>query len=178
VRMGTHSKAAHQAYSVAPSISRADPGTGAAADGTADTPGEWISDAQTGDGLGAALASAASGLPPDQPKALHDLLTGDWKPGGTAGAGQPEDPGAPEVPGPAVASPATGEPEPAAEAPGQPEPVPADDSPDSGGPWADALISVPDAPPEGVAAGVPVLVGGEDLADSAATLIAYASPRR
>jgi hypothetical protein len=44
----------------------------------------------------------------------------------------------------------------------------------------DAAMPIPETPPEGVAAGVPVLVGGGDLQDSAATLISYtddAGPR-
>ncbi|MEU0489980.1 hypothetical protein ABZ249_12185 [Nocardiopsis sp. NPDC006139] len=39
----------------------------------------------------------------------------------------------------------------------------------------DAALPIPETPPEGVAAGVPVLVGGADLQDSAATLISYSS---
>lgn len=41
--------------------------------------------------------------------------------------------------------------------------------------WPDALIAVPEAPPEGLATGTPVLIGGEDLKDSTATLMAYVS---
>lgn len=44
------------------------------------------------------------------------------------------------------------------------------------GPVADALTPVPEAPPEGAAAGIPVLAGGEDLIDSTLTLMSYASP--
>ncbi|GAA1095399.1 hypothetical protein [Nocardiopsis metallicus] len=40
---------------------------------------------------------------------------------------------------------------------------------------SEAALPVPETPPEGVAAGVPVLVGGADLQDSAATLISYHS---
>lgn len=43
-------------------------------------------------------------------------------------------------------------------------------------PGGGPLIPVPDTPPEGVAAGTPVLIGGEDLIDSAATLISYTGP--
>ncbi|MEV6818440.1 hypothetical protein AB0M72_06765 [Nocardiopsis dassonvillei] len=39
----------------------------------------------------------------------------------------------------------------------------------------DAALPIPATPPEGVPAGVPVLVGGADLQDSAATLISYSS---
>ncbi|GAA1439030.1 hypothetical protein [Nocardiopsis tropica] len=39
----------------------------------------------------------------------------------------------------------------------------------------DAAMPIPETPPEGTAAGVPVLVGGADLQDSAATLISYHS---
>jgi hypothetical protein len=39
----------------------------------------------------------------------------------------------------------------------------------------DALTPIPQAPPEGSGVGVPVLVGGEDLQDSAATLVSYPS---
>lgn len=39
----------------------------------------------------------------------------------------------------------------------------------------EAVLAIPEAPPEGTAAGVPVLVGGADLQDSAATLISYSS---
>ncbi|WP_019608910.1 hypothetical protein [Nocardiopsis sp. CNS-639] len=38
---------------------------------------------------------------------------------------------------------------------------------------ADAALPIPETPPEGEPAGVPVLVGGADLQDSAATLISY-----
>jgi hypothetical protein len=40
----------------------------------------------------------------------------------------------------------------------------------------EALTPIPHAPPEGLAVGVPVLVGGADLVDSTATLISYVSP--
>ncbi|MBO2448675.1 hypothetical protein J4573_16355 [Actinomadura barringtoniae] len=40
----------------------------------------------------------------------------------------------------------------------------------------EALTPIPETPPEGLGVGVPVLVGGADLADSTATLISYASP--
>ncbi|WP_159942532.1 hypothetical protein [Nocardiopsis sp. FR6] len=62
----------------------------------------------------------------------------------------------------------------------QPEHVPPDvpetslDVPSAAAP--DAALPIPATPPEGVAAGVPVLVGGADLQDSAATLISYSSP--
>ncbi|MEY9211525.1 hypothetical protein NI17_009980 [Thermobifida halotolerans] len=43
-------------------------------------------------------------------------------------------------------------------------------------PRGDVVTPIPQTPPEGRAAGVPVLVGGTDLADATATLISYTSP--
>ena len=41
---------------------------------------------------------------------------------------------------------------------------------------AGALTPVPDTLPEGSAAGIPVLAGGEDLLDSTVTLLSYSAP--
>ncbi len=46
----------------------------------------------------------------------------------------------------------------------------------SGADAGDALTPVPDALPEGSAAGIPVLAGGEDLLDSTVTLMSYSAP--
>ena len=43
--------------------------------------------------------------------------------------------------------------------------------------WAEAVLEVPQTPPEGLATGVGVLIGGEDLVDSTATLVSYASKK-
>ncbi|MFV2198860.1 hypothetical protein [Nocardiopsis sp. LOL_012] len=59
-----------------------------------------------------------------------------------------------------------------------PEPEPEDvpqTSPDVS-PAPETALPIPDTPPEGAAAGVPVLVGGADLQDSAATLVSYSDP--
>ncbi|WP_046469461.1 hypothetical protein [Allosalinactinospora lopnorensis] len=43
-------------------------------------------------------------------------------------------------------------------------------------PPPDVVTPIPQTPPEGAAAGVPVLVGGADLVDSTATLVSYTDP--
>lgn len=43
-------------------------------------------------------------------------------------------------------------------------------------PPPDVVTPIPQTPPEGAAAGVPVLIGGADLADATATLVSYTSP--
>lgn len=60
------------------------------------------------------------------------------------------------------------------ESPGSTEPPPPPQELSRG--HSEALTPIPDTPPEGLGVGVPVLVGGADLADSTATLISYASP--
>lgn len=42
--------------------------------------------------------------------------------------------------------------------------------------WDDALTPVPETVPEGLITGVPLLVGGADLVDATATLVAYGGP--
>jgi hypothetical protein len=111
------------------------------------TPEGWISDAESGDSAGAVLEKALSGVAPGQPKTVKELLLGDWTPEEQAAGSEVGD-----------------------DLPAQPDPAGSDD--DAG---LDALTPVPDAPPEGAAAGIPVLAGGEDLADSTVTLMSYSS---
>lgn len=64
--------------------------------------------------------------------------------------------------------------------PGQQEAGPAQQDAGNVGtaPWSDVALAVPDAPEPGKAVGQPVLVGGADLVDSTATLLAYVSPEQ
>jgi hypothetical protein len=157
--VGTNSKTTHQSYTVTPSLKTTLAG---AAD-----------DLDTAD-VGAAVPEP---LPADMAQQLMEELFG---PDGSPQQSAPVELGAEALP-PGDAPEA--EPAPAevlkdapgtTEAPGEVTETAQETEPDRDR-WPDALLEVPQAPPEGLATGVPVLIGGEDLTDSTATLMAYAS---
>src|SRR5690242_9251862 len=79
--MGTNSKTTHQPYSISPSIAT-DDAAPAAPELAADSQ-PWISEAETGDAMGAVLEQAVAKLPA-QPQTLHDLLFGGGLSGNAA----------------------------------------------------------------------------------------------
>jgi hypothetical protein len=145
--VGTYTKTAHKAATITPG--RPSPSLGSG------TPEGWPPASAFGGAAATVLKNAAAGLVPGQPEPLEELLLADWPP-------------------------VTGETAEPSPQPESPAPTAGEEADLTGlafaaGAEADALTPVPDAPPEGAAAGVPVLAGGEDLADSTVTLMSYSA---
>ncbi|GAA4981270.1 hypothetical protein GCM10025734_01550 [Kitasatospora paranensis] len=179
--MGTNSKSTHQSYTVAPSTAATLDPPAPAAVAEQPSPAEaaqLIADlfnAPFEGGTGAAAAQPMAGVempaepvpPPasadagkarttDEPPAPGE---GEWDPVEQSPAAEPD--GLEEAEGPA----ATGDGMPAPREPKEEEEDPAEQP----------LTPVPEAPVKGLAIGEPVLVGGADFLNSAATLVSYDS---
>ncbi|GAB1646816.1 hypothetical protein [Krasilnikovia sp. MM14-A1259] len=165
--MGTGGKSSHQSYAVAP--------TAAPAPDTSTMTATATTDATTDATTTTATAAAAGPLPPQVSDFLDELMGAiDTVMGHepvtepavatetAAAADAPADVAIEPPPEPPASAEAT-----PPEAVEDPEPTPARDAP---------LLPVPDEVPVGLATGVPALVGGADLVDSAATVIAYDGP--
>ena len=174
--MGTNSKTSHQTYAVTPSLASPSPLSPVAEEEPAEPVGEAAEmlDAQTAQdpleqGLaqphstGTSVATTAEETDPEPDDASSVPAGQDHTEDPVAGLAED---GADEV----------AETQQQGLADSAPDDAIDPDPPGDGDRWADALVPVPEAPPEGLATGVPVLIGGEDLADSTATLMAYASP--
>jgi hypothetical protein len=179
--MGTNSKSTHQSYTVAPSTAATlDPPAPTA---VAEQPGPAEAAQLIADLFNAPFGGEAGAAAP-QPKADVEMPPEIAEPPASAGGGKARTTDEPPAPGedawdPVEQSPAA-EPDglegaegPAATADGMPAPrEPKEEEED---PAEQPLTPVPEAPTKGMAIGEPILVGGADFLNSAATLVSYDS---
>lgn len=168
--MGTGGKSSHQSYAVAPTTATAptEAAAGATATAAADT-------------VAPDTAASTSPVPPQVSEFLDELLGAiDTALGPDSGA-DPTPAGDPAETAMAGGGLAAAEDEPPAagtEPPGlageTPEAVVGEEAERAAG--DEPLLPLPEQVPVGLATGVPALVGGADLVDAAATVIAYDSP--
>lgn len=163
--MGSDGKAAHQYHQVSPTL-LGDPPDPLDPGDPLGSPA--FPQAQAADGTGEFLADAA----PVTLGVIADEPVGSDAPGG-----------APDLQEPTAPAPAAGTADASATIADPTLPSPPDSTPstesltDAEAAGRDALTPIPDTIPAGDPLGVPLLVGGADLDDSQATLLAYDSPQ-